>query len=52
MVSKEQKSERQPVTISLDKETYQKYRQFCKDKHWVLSGQIELLIKKQMEEEK
>ena len=51
MSSKEEKIERQPVTISLNKEIYQKYKQFCKDRHWVLSGQIELLIKKQMEGE-
>ena len=47
-----EKVERQPVTISLNKEIYQKYQKFCKERHWVLSGQIELLISKQMKEEK
>jgi len=44
------KIERQAVTLSLDKELYQKYKKFCQEKRWLVSGQVELLIAKQMEE--
>ena len=51
MASENDKSERQPVTISLNKEIYQNYKQFCEDRHMILSRKIEALMKKEMEEE-
>lgn len=51
MSLKNEKIKRQAVTLSLDKELYQKYKKFCQEKRWLVSGQVELLISKQMEEE-
>ena len=51
MNSDKTKTERQAVTISLNKETYLKYKKFCEDKHMVLSRKVEALMIKEMEEE-
>jgi Cft2 family RNA processing exonuclease len=41
---------KQKVTISVDSETYQKYRDYCEEHAFMLSKKIELFMKKELEE--
>ena len=38
------------ITLSVDSETYDKYRDHCEKKGIILSKQVELFIKKELEE--
>ena len=40
------------VTLHLNEELYEKYREFCKKKGWMVSRQIELFMEAQMKEDK
>ncbi len=38
------------ITLSVDSEIYDKYRDYCEEKGIILSKQVELFIKKELEE--
>ena len=38
------------VTLNVDKELYDKYREFCKKKGWIVSRQFEIMMEEQMED--
>ena len=40
------------ITLSVDEEIYDKYRDFCKKKGWLVSRQFEIMMEKQMREDK
>lgn len=37
------------ITLSVDAKTYDKYRQYCEEKGIILSKQVEIFIKKELE---
>ncbi|MHC1630861.1 MAG: hypothetical protein ACXQT4_00970 [Methanotrichaceae archaeon] len=37
------------VTLSVDEDLYNKYREFCKKKGWLISRQFEIMMEEQME---
>ena len=37
------------ITLSVDSKTYDKYRDYCEEKGIILSKQVELFIKKELE---
>lgn len=37
------------VTLHIDEDLYNKYKAFCKENGYLVSGQLEILMKKQME---
>lgn len=39
------------VTLSVDEELYDKYRDFCKKKGWLISRQFEIMMEEQMGDE-
>jgi len=45
-------SKKQKVTLSIDSETYDKYRNFCEENAYMLSKKIELFMKKELEDAK
>lgn len=36
------------VTLHLNSDLYEKYKEFCKRKGWLVSRQVELMMEKQM----
>ena len=40
------------ITLSVDESTYDKYREFCKKKGWLISRQVEIMMEGQMKEVK
>jgi len=43
---------KQKVTLSIDSEIYQKYRDYCEEHAFMLSKKIELFMKKELEDAK
>lgn len=41
---------RKTVALSLDEETYDKYKKFCSEKGIIVSKQVEIFIKKELSE--
>jgi len=39
------------VTLSVDEDLYDKYRNFCKKKGWLISRQFEIMMEEQMGED-
>jgi hypothetical protein len=39
------------ITLKVNSETYDKYRELCKKKGWILSRQFEILMEEQLEKE-
>jgi len=39
------------VTLNVDEELYDRYREFCKNKGWIISRQFEIMMEKQMGED-
>jgi hypothetical protein len=39
------------VTLSVDEDLYNKYRDFCKIKGWLISRQFEIMMEEQMKED-
>ena len=39
------------VTLHLKGDLYDKYKEFCKEKGWLVSRQVELMMEAQMKEE-
>ena len=46
------KSKRQKVTLSIDSDIYKKYQAYCEENAFMLSKKIELIMKKELEEQK
>lgn len=44
------KRRKKRITLSVDAEIYDKYRDYCEEKGIILSKQVELFIKKELEE--
>lgn len=40
------------ITLSVDEEIYNKYREFCKKKGWLMSRQFEIFMEDQLKEDK
>lgn len=40
------------VTLNVDEDLYDKFRDFCKKKGWIISRQFEIMMEVQMGEEK
>ncbi len=36
------------VTLNVDEDLYNKYREFCKKKGWIISRQFEIMMEEQM----
>jgi hypothetical protein len=36
------------VTLNVDEDIYNKYREFCKIKGWIISRQFEIIMEEQM----
>ena len=41
---------RKTVALSLDEDTYDKYKKFCSEKGIIVSKQVEMFIKKELNE--
>ncbi len=39
------------VTLRVNEELYDKYKEFCKNKGWIVSRQFEILMEKQISED-
>jgi len=39
------------VTLSVDEDIYEKYKEFCKKKGWLISRQFEIMMEVHMEED-
>ncbi len=48
----ESKMVRKNVTLSIDEEVYEKYKQYCDDNAIALSKSIEIIMKEQIKEKK
>jgi len=40
------------VTLSVNSDVYDKYREFCKKKGWLVSRQFEIMMEEQLKEDK
>ncbi len=40
------------ITLRVNSELYNHYKEFCKNKGWLISRQFEIMMEKHMEEEK
>ena len=40
------------ITLSVDIETYDTYRELCKKKGWLVSRQVEIMMEEQLKKEK
>ena len=40
------------ITLKVNSELYNTYREFCKKKGWIVSRQFEIMIEKQIKEDK
>ncbi len=40
------------ITLRVNSELYDQYREFCKKKGWIASRQFEIMIEKQMREDR
>jgi len=38
------------ITLKVNSELYDKYREFCKEKGWIVSRQFEIMIESQLKE--
>ena len=46
------KGKKNKVTLSIDSDVYNKYRDYCEENAFMLSKKIELFMKKELEEKK
>ena len=40
------------VTLNVDEDLYDKYREFCKKKGWIISRQFEIMMEEQLKDAK
>ncbi|MEE9525614.1 MAG: hypothetical protein V3V78_03355 [Candidatus Woesearchaeota archaeon] len=51
-MSKNEQSDKQKVTLSIDSKTYKQFQDHCEENAIMLSKKIELFMKKELEETK
>lgn len=47
----EGKMDSKNITLRVNSKTYDKYRDYCKKKGWLISRQVEIMMEEQLEQE-